>query len=389
MSRHDGSTPPGTRRATVRDRQDAVVARLQALAADLDDTPDPRFRAATRDRLVAMAAVRAPQPAPRSGLRRLLAARVDDGPAPAWRTRLTAGLAGAALTVTALGTLAAVATDARPGDVLYGLKRGTEQTRLALAGDDRGLTLLQFARTRLDELGALPGPTATDVSGLLDTMDIQTAEGAALLAAQAVGSRDADPVAELADWAQRQTTELTALQPDLPEGAAGAAEESLELLATVTGRVTGLQAALACPAGPATTGTDALGPVPAPCPAEEATAGTPADESPSVDSGVTSGDEPIIDAPGGAPADSPAPAPRTAPSAPTGGDDSGDRGTGSSPGGSGGEVTTPAVPRVPTDDGPLVTVPESPLPSPPVVTENSDDPLLDAPLSICIRPLVC
>ena len=202
MTAHDGTTPPGGRRAVVRDREDAVVARLHQLAADLDDTPDPRFRAATRDRLVAMAAVRVPRPAPPSGLRRLVAARLDGGRA-AWRTRLTAGLAGAAMTVTALGSLAALSADARPGDVLYGVKRGTEQTQLALAGDDRGLTLLEFARTRLDELAALPDPEAADVLGLLDTMDAQTREGAALLAARAVGSRDAASVDGLVDWAGR------------------------------------------------------------------------------------------------------------------------------------------------------------------------------------------
>jgi hypothetical protein len=64
VTRHDGATPAGGRRAVVRDREDAVVARLQQLAADLDDAPDPRFRAATRDRLVAMAAPRSPRDAP-------------------------------------------------------------------------------------------------------------------------------------------------------------------------------------------------------------------------------------------------------------------------------------------------------------------------------------
>jgi hypothetical protein len=87
VTRHDGATPAGGRRAVVRDRGDAVVARLHQLAADLDDAPDPRFRAATRDRLVAMAAVRAPQPARRAGLRRLPAARADGGPPAVWRTR--------------------------------------------------------------------------------------------------------------------------------------------------------------------------------------------------------------------------------------------------------------------------------------------------------------
>ena len=104
----------------VQDREDAVVARLHALAPHLDGEPDPAFRAATRARLVAMAAVRSPEPEPVSGLKRFLAGRADDT-RPQWRTRLTAGLAGAALTVTAAASLVALADDARPGDVLYGL----------------------------------------------------------------------------------------------------------------------------------------------------------------------------------------------------------------------------------------------------------------------------
>ncbi|SDL67271.1 hypothetical protein SAMN05660642_00651 [Geodermatophilus siccatus] len=89
MTTRGGAGLPGGRRAVVSE-EDAVVARLQQPAADLDDAPDARFRAVTRDRLVAMAAVRAPQPVPRSGLRRLLTVRADTGPPPAWHTRLTA-----------------------------------------------------------------------------------------------------------------------------------------------------------------------------------------------------------------------------------------------------------------------------------------------------------
>ena len=62
----------GGREMSVRDREDAVVARLHALAPHLDGEPDPAFRAATRARLVAMAAVRTPAPPPVSPLRRLL-----------------------------------------------------------------------------------------------------------------------------------------------------------------------------------------------------------------------------------------------------------------------------------------------------------------------------
>ena len=393
MTAHDGRTPPVSRRAAVRDREDATVARLQQLAADLDDAPAPRFRAATRERLVAMAAVRTPRPAPRSALRRVLAARADGGPPAASRTRLTAGLAGAAMTVTALGSLAALSTDARPGDVLYGVKRGTEQTRLALAGDERGLTLLDLAQARLDELAALPAPAAADVLSLLDTMDAQTQEGTALLAAQAVDRRDTAPVDGLAGWADRQTAELTALRPDLPAEAAAAAQVSLELLNDVSGRAAGLQTALACPGGPATAGTDELGPVPAECPADAPATGTSPDEDPSDQpGGVLPGEEPPSgDA--GAPADTPAdsaapapqPAPAPAPSAPGGGV-SGDRGTGPAPGSGGG--TTPVAPEPPAVEEAPLPVPVLPRPVP-VDPAEPGAPLLDTPLPICTRPLVC
>ncbi|WP_448610326.1 hypothetical protein [Geodermatophilus sp. URMC 60] len=418
MSTRDGAEPPGGRRAVVREREDAVVARLQRLAADLDDAPDARFRSATRDRLVAMAAVRSPQRAPRSGLRRLLAARADHDPPATWRTRLTAGLAGAAMTVTALGTLVALSTGARPGDALYGVKRGAEQTQLALAGDDRGLTLLEFARTRLDELADLRAPAAGDVVGLLDTMDAQTREGAAFLTTQAVAGRDPAPVAELADWAGRQAAELSALRADLPAEAAVASQQSLELLTGVSGRATGLRAALTCADGPATAGTDPLGPVPAGCPAGAPQRGTPTDEAPAGDTGddgIPSGDAPASD--GGAPragtsARSPAPAPRpappsapapsastpsapapsappsSAPSVPRSG--SGDRDGGSS---SGDDGTNPGVPDTPAVESPL-PVPDPPVPDRPLATpvapeEPDGEPLLETPLPICIQPLVC
>jgi hypothetical protein len=204
---------------SVRDREDAVVARLQSLAPMLDGEPDPAFQAATRARLVAMAAVRTPAPPPVSPWRRLLTEGV---PSPArWRTRLTAGLAGAALGVMALATVVAVATDARPGDVLYDLKRGTEETQLALAGDARGETLLDLASTRLEEVRALvdtgatalpaAGPSVTGETVLaagadaalvvetLGTMDAQTAEGAAWLTDHAVATEDAGPLELLSD----------------------------------------------------------------------------------------------------------------------------------------------------------------------------------------------
>ena len=115
--------------------EQALVARLQALSTELAAAPDPQYRAATRQRLVAMAAVQAPgtagrRPPARVGvLRRVLAGSTSSRR----RSRLTAGLAGAALTVTALGGLLAAAQGARPGDLLHDLKRGGEQTQLSRA----------------------------------------------------------------------------------------------------------------------------------------------------------------------------------------------------------------------------------------------------------------
>jgi Domain of unknown function (DUF5667) len=212
--------------------------------------------------------VRSPASAPPSRLRRLLYGRAG-GPVPRWRTRMTAGLAGAALAVTAVASVVAVSANARPGEALYGLKRGTEQTQLALAGSGRGQTLLDFAATRLAELDGLVHERAADQGLLLATlraMDIQTTEGASWLTARAVSTRSTGAVQRLGTWTSGQSTGLSALVPEMPTGARTAAGRSLDLLRRVDVRAAGLTAALACAGGPSTRGTDALGPVPAACP---------------------------------------------------------------------------------------------------------------------------
>jgi hypothetical protein len=283
---HDASAA-GPRRALVRDREDVVIARLHRLAGSLDGEPDAAFRAATRARLVAMAAVRSPAPEPVTGFRRLFGARVSDAATSRFRARLTAGLAGAALTVTALASLVALADDAGPGDVLYALKRGTEQTQLAVAGDSRGQTLLDFAGTRLDELEALvDAPTALPAAAptgprgqtvlaagadtalvleTLRTMDEQTTEGTVWLTDRAVVTQDPEPLNQLSQWAAEQHSGLAAVAPLVPDTAAEAATESLGLLTDIAIRAEGLRSAVDCPAGPAVNGDDALGPVPGLC----------------------------------------------------------------------------------------------------------------------------
>jgi hypothetical protein len=385
----------GSGRASVHEREAAVEARLRGLAADLDDEPAPDFRAATRARLVAMAAVRSRRPAPRHGLRALVSPR---RPAGRWRARLMAAVAGAALAVTALGGLVVLSTDAQPGDPLYGLKRGTEQTRLALAGDERGLTLLEFATTRLHELdalvdGAAGSPPADLVRDTLATMDAQTTEGTALVLARAVDARDAATLTVLSGWAQEQGSGLTELQPALPADAGTAAGDSLGLVADVGDRAGDLQVALQCPTGPPTEGSDELGPRPATCPL----AGTPATP--------TSAPQP---------ADTPEPAPPTG--APPAGEDDPTHApdgtapgpaspSGSGPGGSGSPTapppasSTPAPTTSPTGPSGAPTDPSPPLPdgdgdtatptAPAPAPEAPSGPVLDTPLPVCVRPLVC
>jgi hypothetical protein len=355
-------------------RDDMVVAALHRLAPSLDGEPDPAFRAVTRARLVAMAAVRSPAPQPATGLERLLGARAD-APAPArWRARLTAGLAGAALTVTAAASLVALADGAVPGDVLYGLKRGTEQTQLALAGDSRGQTLLAFASTRLDELKAMvdEGPSALPAAGAagsgrtvlaagadpelvistLETMDDQTTEGTAWLTHRAVTRQDDAPLDDLSVWATAQTAELATLAPELPDAAGAAASHSLALLSEVSNRTDGLRVALTCRTGPAVGTPDALGPTQARC--LPATAETPAEQT---DSG-----EPVT-VPGtdaGTGTSTP-----TSPAAPPAGGTTGGGGGGGGLGGvtTPGTPSLPAAPRVPLPGGlPTPSVPGVPLP---------------------------
>ncbi|SFD86447.1 DUF5667 domain-containing protein [Blastococcus tunisiensis] len=363
---------------SVHDREDALVARLHRLAPGLDGEPDPDFQARTRARLVAMAAVRTPEPAAASGLQRVLAVRAPDVAPSRWRARFTAGLAGAAMTVTALAGLVAVADGARPGDVLYDLKRGTEQTQLALAGDSRGQTLLEFARTRLDEVADLVGegrPAGGAEPALvvetLRAMDEHTADGAAWLTRQAVDSAGAQPLDRLARWAAGQAGELTALQPLVPEEAADAVGRSMALLAQIGTRTDGLQTALLCPAGPSVAGSDALGPVPAPCPAPEPA--PPAPPGTAEEGGATPGAVP--EAP--APENTPPPAATPAPSPPA-------EGGVPTPGAPAPAPTTPRVPTLPLPTLPVGGGGGGGQSTPPPIIKLP--PL--GPIEVCAPPLV-
>lgn len=384
-------------------REEALVGRLRLLARDEPALGDD-VRAAQRARLVAMAAVRptatedaGPVRSPdaaRPWWRRALAGRPADAPWPRWRTRLTAGMAGAAMTVGALSGLVALAQDAEPGDLLYALKRGSEQTQLALASDaDRGLTLLDFASTRLRELteltgedaGALPatagapdgtgqavaaaGVDPATVVDLLTTMDDQTTEGTSSLTTTVVDGGDAGALTTLTRWAEAQRAGLTAL--DVPAGAEDAVATSLVLVDQVAARAASWQTALTCPEGPTTADVDALGPVAGGCAVPEGAAPTAAPTT-APPAGPTAAP---TDAPG-APTSSGA-APGTAgPAAPTAGADP-------RPTGSAAPTTTPA-PAVPSVMAPVPT-PAVPTTTPPLVQV----PLPLPSATVCLGGLIC
>ncbi|MGY2083782.1 DUF5667 domain-containing protein [Blastococcus sp. SYSU DS0539] len=374
MIRHDdGSTLTGP------DPEAAIVARLESLATQLDTGPDPQYRARARTRLVAMAAVRTPEPAPRSLRDRLLAARAVDRPPSRWRGRITAGLAGAAVGVTGLAALVAVAAGAQPGDPLYDLKRGTEQTQLALAGDSRGQTLLELASTRLDELGLILGEgDAALVGRTLAAMDQHTTEGAAWLTERAVRTRETEPLQALARWTAEQSAGLSALAATVPAGAEPAFDRSADLLGALTVRAESLRAALGCAAGPATVGADALGPVPGLCLAEsppEVVEAPPTTIQPDPGTGAPPAADPA------APSAPATPEPSDAGTAPPN-----PRGPGQNP--------VPTQVPVPTPgSGVLPTLPDPPppvgsgagparTPPPPVIAVP-----LPGPIRICLPPL--
>ena len=331
-------------------REDALVSRLSTLAPALDGEPDPEWQARTRARLVAMTAVRTPEPAPASPLRRLFSRATETR--SAWRSRLAAGVAGVAAAVTGLATVVALSADARPGDALYGVKRGTEQTQLALAGDARGRTLLAFATNRLEELAVVleSRPSAQVVEETLATMDAQTLEGAAWMAGRAVEIGSRAPLDDLSSWSAGQSAALDGLLGDVPEDARAEAADSATLLGAVEKRVAELRTVFGCAGGPATAGSDELGPRPGGCAAPV--------ESP-VDGGAPGG--PAPQAPTDGVLGTAAPPADGTPGSGTGTGPDGEPGTGSASDGGPGTGTdgrrlptpeAPGTPGLPTPDLP-------------------------------------
>jgi hypothetical protein len=196
--------------------------------------------------------------------------------------------------VLVLGGAVWLSRSALPGDVLYGLKRASENTEYALAGSttDKGKLKLRFAATRIQEVGdlvpgtsalalgpglladgALSDHTATLVQQTLGSADDDIRAAAQMLGAAAVNSGSSNPLDAIISWAPPQQHAMHVIAARLPKGETLAnAVATWSLIRAARTRAVQLKADLGCGCL-SSSGTDALGPVPCshPC----ANAGTP------------------------------------------------------------------------------------------------------------------
>jgi hypothetical protein len=250
----------GTRTSRTRDDELAEMAgtasALTTMRASADATIDSVYRDRLRTRLVAVLDVQGPAPetAPPAPRRSRVPRRVViAGPA----------LAG----VLALSGIGAASTGAVPGDTLYGVKRSTESAQLTLASSDvnRGRLLLDFARTRMQEAGAV-ADSAQTVRKTLDDMDEASRAGTRLLGKAAVDGQDRAPLDAVDGFVLAQRADLGTLLPRLAPEERDRALDSLVLLEQIQGRSLDLRGSLLCTTGYAgEVSSDELGPLPQRC----------------------------------------------------------------------------------------------------------------------------
>lgn len=233
---------------------DPVTAPLLTVVDALTEVPAvpgprPEFRAALRQRLIAVAAVQAANPVVERPIDRVRAA----GTTWAFQRRMVAIGAGAAV-VTAVAGVGVGASRSLPGEPFYGVKRATEDIQLAttFGTEDRGKRHLQFARVRLSEVSSLAGHTAALgasygdreyagaaavdrattklITDALRDMDVETRAGANDLFVAYRDSGSTEPLSALNDFTVRQYRELRAIVAALPVDARAQAMSSLSLL---------------------------------------------------------------------------------------------------------------------------------------------------------------
>jgi hypothetical protein len=176
--------------------------------------PDPAFRAALRQRLVAVATVQVPAGS-RAAAGGTLAAATDRIRYGA--RRRVAALAGAVAIATSFAGVGIAAARSLPGDPFYGVKRATEAVQLWTARGNlaKGQRHLEFARTRLAEIQDL-SPTSSHIASTIAAMNSDTTTGSQELIAAYKSSHSTEPLHDLLTFSHQQLAGLTALAPTLP-----------------------------------------------------------------------------------------------------------------------------------------------------------------------------
>ena len=252
-----------------------LAIRLRALAPSLDSfaVPRPDFRAALRQRLVAVATVQAagaavPYAEPLDRPRALDAAvNWTQSRKAQRRIGVTAGAMASVVALTGVGV---AASRSLPGQPFYGVKRLSEGIQLDLASGDtaKGSTHLEFAATRLREVKALAhhegqlslgttgtpmaagiafgGSTDSRISSALKDFDSETKAGTDLLTKVFHATGRPAALRIITTFTAQQKSRLSALLPVLPEAVKPQAQSSLALVTAVGTDATDLLALGTC-----------------------------------------------------------------------------------------------------------------------------------------------
>jgi hypothetical protein len=222
---------------------DPQQGRLLAMAEALADVPrpelDPEVKTVQRAQLIAaMEAALADGSLNTSG--RVPEQRAAGGtgsgspvnlrrlrPRSRWSRRLAAGGLTVGVAAGAFSGIAAASTNALPGDTLYGLKRGMEDLRLDLTGDDaaRGKVLLDMASTRMQEArrllergrsGPLDAESVREVGNALSGMHNEASQGHDLLSGAYQRDGSLAPIETLNAFSQAHRVLWDQLRDRLP-----------------------------------------------------------------------------------------------------------------------------------------------------------------------------
>ncbi|MBV9487431.1 MAG: hypothetical protein JO246_15475 [Frankiaceae bacterium] len=222
--------------------EDAAMGQLANLANALRavgqsaamPAPDPAFRAALRQRLVAVATVQASD----GTLARSPEARGASA-ALSWRVqKRIAALASVATLGTSLAGVGVAAAKSLPGDPFYGVKRASEDVQLWVTHGDaaKGRKHLEFARTRLAEAEQLD-PKSSHLASTLAAMDAETRAGSAELISAYQSTHSTAPLADLVTFSSQQLTDLNQLADSLPAVAQAREAQSVQVLTGVVKHV--------------------------------------------------------------------------------------------------------------------------------------------------------